>query len=296
MPSLSLGLSPGSVPIQRRATIELPFVSISADQVSDLEGDSGTTVFTFTVTRSGDLSGTSTVDYTASGGEATADDFDGGVFPSGTITFDPTESSKTITVNVAGDTDAEFDETFYVELSNPTNAQIDSAAAAAEILTDDPFTGYTWTFTDIGFAEVTKLDGGANVIGDETGNGARLSGTLTFISTAPGTYQLHAASLESTAGDPVVSQFANTYTSTTVQAFTNTLLNYLSDDSIHFLYWELPDGEMQDAMANETLNAEVVPGADSIERNNTGLPVAHYRRLDFATLSPKLVLTAIGPV
>ena len=70
------------------------------------EGNTGTTPFTFTVTRSGDTSGTTTVNYAVTGSganAANAADF-GGTFPSGIVTFADGETSQTITINVPGDT------------------------------------------------------------------------------------------------------------------------------------------------------------------------------------------------
>ena len=89
----------------------------TADQTSKLEGNSGTTPFTFTVTRSGSTAGTSSVSYAVSGGTADAADF-GGTLPSGTVSFAAGETSKTVTLNVSGDTTVEPDESFDVVLSS----------------------------------------------------------------------------------------------------------------------------------------------------------------------------------
>src|SRR5215213_5672774 len=105
------------------------------------EGNSGSTAFTFTVTRTGDTTGTVGVNYAVAGtGTAPANgaDFVGGTFPSGTITFASGENSKTITVNVAGDVTSEPNETFRVTLSNSTGgAQISGATAVGTILNDE---------------------------------------------------------------------------------------------------------------------------------------------------------------
>ncbi|MCZ2343101.1 MAG: tandem-95 repeat protein, partial [Bacteroidales bacterium] len=114
-------------------------VSISASNAILNEGDSGITPFTFTVNRTGDLSGTTMVDYAVSGSgsyPANAVDF-GGTFPVGNITFLPGESSKDIAIHVAGDTLLEFDEEFTVTLSNPTGAAIATAIANGKIQNDD---------------------------------------------------------------------------------------------------------------------------------------------------------------
>ncbi|MBX3503219.1 MAG: hypothetical protein KF889_27565 [Alphaproteobacteria bacterium] len=118
----------------------LPTLSIAAASASKPEGNSGSTAFTFTVSRAGDTSGTSSAIYTVSGNGATASDFTGGVLPSGTISFAAGETSKTLTINVAGDTTVEPDEGFTVTLSQPAGATIATASASGTILNDDGVT------------------------------------------------------------------------------------------------------------------------------------------------------------
>ena len=115
-------------------------IAIAATSASKAEGNSGTTPFTFTVTRTGLISAITTVNWSAGGGlpnPATADDFAGGILPTGTLTFAAGETTKTITVNVAGDSDYEADETFTVGLANATGASITTATASGTILNDD---------------------------------------------------------------------------------------------------------------------------------------------------------------
>ncbi|MEM1333937.1 MAG: lamin tail domain-containing protein, partial [Actinomycetota bacterium] len=102
------------------------------------EGDAGTTAFTFTVTRSGDTSGATTVDYAVTSSEADAADF-GGSLPSGTVSFAADDTEQTVTVDVSGDTDAEADEAFDVTLSNPANGETLSGPASGLIRNDDGF-------------------------------------------------------------------------------------------------------------------------------------------------------------
>ena len=93
-------------------------VAIAATSANKEEGDSGNTAFTFTITRIGVTSGASSVEYAVTGGGANpadADDF-GGSLPSDTINFAGSDTSKEITVNVSGDTDLEYQETFTVTL------------------------------------------------------------------------------------------------------------------------------------------------------------------------------------
>ena len=53
------------------------------------------------------------------------------------LTFQPGETSKTFTVVVCDDTADEDDETFWITLSNPTNATLGTATASATITDDD---------------------------------------------------------------------------------------------------------------------------------------------------------------
>ena len=105
------------------------------------EGDEASTEMVFTVRRSGDLSAAATVDFSVRGtGNNAADhsDFAGGVAPAGTVSFAAGESSKTISVYVAGDVVAETDEFLTVTISNPgVNAVITTAQAEGVILNDD---------------------------------------------------------------------------------------------------------------------------------------------------------------
>jgi hypothetical protein len=112
-----------------------------AGPVSQAEGtSSSSTPFVFTVNRTGDVSGSASVNY-AVGGTGTAaangNDFAGGTLPSGTITFAAGETSKTITINVAADSTNEANETFQVTLSGATGAQITGGTATGTILNDD---------------------------------------------------------------------------------------------------------------------------------------------------------------
>lgn len=96
---------------------DLP-ASVAISDVIQSEGNSGTTNFTFTVTRSG---GTGAFDVnfaTADGTAAAGSDYSA---TSGTLNFLAGEMSKTVTVSVSGDTTFEASETFSVVLSGATN-------------------------------------------------------------------------------------------------------------------------------------------------------------------------------
>jgi Ca2+-binding RTX toxin-like protein len=114
-----------------------PTLSIAATSADKKEGGSGSTAFTFTVTRSGDTSGTSSASWAVSGGSANGADFTGGAYPSGSVSFAKGETSKTITINVAGDTIVESDDSFTVTLKNPSGATLKTTSATGVIRNDD---------------------------------------------------------------------------------------------------------------------------------------------------------------
>lgn len=85
--------------------ISAPNLAITSRSANKFEGDSNSTEFTFTVTRTNNLTATNTVKWQVGGfgdNSANEDDF-GGVFPSGSVTFAPNEQEKVITINVNGD-------------------------------------------------------------------------------------------------------------------------------------------------------------------------------------------------
>jgi hypothetical protein len=111
----------------------VPSITISNETVA--EGDSGLTQVIFTVTLSEVSTDVITVDYSTRGGSATAGiDY---VSISGTLTFNPGETTQTIAVDVYGDTDVELREDFFVDLTNPTNAIIDFPFGVGEIISED---------------------------------------------------------------------------------------------------------------------------------------------------------------
>lgn len=96
----------------------------SSSFVSVTEGNAGATSLIFTVTRSGDTTAPASVNYAVvpffSGNTVDGADFLGGGLPSGTLTFAPGETSRTITIAAQGDTLVEPDESFSLLLSAPT--------------------------------------------------------------------------------------------------------------------------------------------------------------------------------
>src|SRR5205823_5536883 len=77
-----------------------------------------------------------TVSYSTADGTALVADGDYQA-TSGTLTFNPGETTKAVTVLVNGDTKFEPDETFFVNLSAPTNAGIADGQGQGTIRNDD---------------------------------------------------------------------------------------------------------------------------------------------------------------
>jgi Calx-beta domain len=109
---------------------------VTISDVSKKEGNSGTTAFVFTVSVSGSPTSTVTVDWATGGGTATpVTDY---VPANGTASFAPGVTTKTVTVQVVGDTFPEPNETFLVSLSNASpNAYIVDPQGVGTILNDD---------------------------------------------------------------------------------------------------------------------------------------------------------------
>jgi beta-glucanase (GH16 family)/Ca2+-binding RTX toxin-like protein len=112
-------------------------LSISPPMVTEADGASGqTTTYTYTVTRAYDTSGTSTVDWSVIGNSASpapAADFQGGTDPSGTLTFNPGDSSETIAVSVVGGLGLSANQTFAVTLDHVSGAVLGTATAEGTI-------------------------------------------------------------------------------------------------------------------------------------------------------------------
>jgi hypothetical protein len=112
-----------------------PQPALSVNDASLPEGNFGTSMATFTITRS-ETSYPATVDYATADGTATAgSDY---VTTSGTATFAPSATTVTVSVPVKGDTQIEPDETFSLTLSAPAAPYVISRAqGTATILNDD---------------------------------------------------------------------------------------------------------------------------------------------------------------
>lgn len=97
-------------------------------------GESGTLI-PLTVTRTGGLGSTTSVEYTSANATAEAgSDYEA---VSGTLTFGAGESSKTVNVPITADAFDEVDESFTVTLGNVIGGQLGAPATTTVTITDD---------------------------------------------------------------------------------------------------------------------------------------------------------------
>jgi hypothetical protein len=113
---------------------QCPVLSISINDVTVNEGNSGATTAWFTVTLSNASTQTVYVDYATAPGTAGPTDFFG---RSGTLGFAKDQLSQSIPIQVLPDTAVEPDEYFFINLSNPRNAKIADGQGIGTILNDD---------------------------------------------------------------------------------------------------------------------------------------------------------------
>ena len=112
-----------------------PLPSLSTSNVTVTEGNSGTVNAVVTVTLSAASGQTVTVNYATADGSAIAPgDY---TAASGTLTFTPGQTSRTVTVLVNGDITPEANETFSLGLFGATNATINIATSFITITNDD---------------------------------------------------------------------------------------------------------------------------------------------------------------
>ncbi|MGZ5214176.1 MAG: Calx-beta domain-containing protein, partial [Actinomycetota bacterium] len=162
-----------------------PLPQIAIDDPSATEGDAGTTIATSTVSLSNpsafpitvdhasvDVTATSPVDYTSA---------------PGTLTFAPGETTRTIDVQILGDTIYEQDETFAVDLSSPSGATVMDGHGVVTIVDDDAL-----PVLDVG--DTTVLEGN---VGDTT---ASFDVTVTGATQLPVTVDISTADGAATAG------------------------------------------------------------------------------------------------
>jgi Calx-beta domain len=139
-------------------------LGLSIADVTQAEGTIADTTMTFTVALAGISSLPVTVSYASSNGSAVAP---GDYTPvSGSLTFAPGESSKTISVTIRSDRDQEGNETFALTLSNPNpgppRVSLTRAVATGTIGNDDQLVqapGLDWRGMSLLLASLLLLGG-----------------------------------------------------------------------------------------------------------------------------------------
>lgn len=128
-----LGAGNGSFNSGEVYTVAAPpaMVQFSASNYSVVEDCATVTI---AVNRTGDASGTATVDYSTA--DVTATDRRDYIIALGRLTFAPGETSKSIALLINEDSYVEGTETFNISLSNPSGANL-GAAIATVTITDD---------------------------------------------------------------------------------------------------------------------------------------------------------------
>ncbi|GEA28482.1 hypothetical protein MiAbW_03057 [Microcystis aeruginosa NIES-4325] len=190
-----------------------PFLTISNPTI--VENNSGTNNLIFKVTLSTTSTQTITVNYATADDTATAgSDY---TAKTGTLTFTPGQISQDIIISVNGDTAIEPDETFLINLSNPSNALITDNQGLGTITNDD---GDNISVTlAVSPASVTE-DGTTNLVYTFTRTGVTTN-ALTVNYTVGGTATLNtdytqtgAASFTSTTGTVTFAAGSDTATVT----------------------------------------------------------------------------------
>ncbi len=148
-----------------------PLPTVSVADASVVEGNSGTTAMTFTLSLSQALTSTATVNYATADGSATAgSDYQAA---SGTVTFNPGVTSQTVTVLVDGDTVYEGNEVFSLNLSNASGVNLGRSQALGTIVNDDPVP--TLSINDVTLDARGSV--GPTVLFGDTGNDRLLGGS-----------------------------------------------------------------------------------------------------------------------
>jgi hypothetical protein len=110
--------------------------ALRVNDVTVTEGHSGTVEATFTVTLSAPSGLTVTVTAATANGTAVAGaDY---TATSGTLTFAPGDTSRTVSVSVLGDVLDEANETFTLRLSSAVNASVADSSGRGTVTDDDP--------------------------------------------------------------------------------------------------------------------------------------------------------------
>jgi hypothetical protein len=112
-----------------------PPPTVSINDVTLTEGQSGTKAFTFTISLSAASGKATSVNWASADGTATQPgDY---TAASGTANFTAGTTQQQVTVNVNGDVAAESDETFTVNLASPVDLTVNDGTGTGTITNDD---------------------------------------------------------------------------------------------------------------------------------------------------------------
>lgn len=208
---------------------------------SVVEGDDGESLLALTVRRSGGTALESTVDFNiVLDGTANAADLGTGAAFSGSLNFGEGVMQLQILVPIAGDTLAEGNETFSVNLSNATNASIGDGSATATIINDDPIALAIYDIQGEGhvseYAGQTVITDGIVTAVDTTGfylqsatgdgNAATSDAIFVFTGTAPTVSVGDAASVRGGVAEFLPGNNSDNLTATQVNAATVTVTSH----------------------------------------------------------------------
>ncbi|GAB2503979.1 putative Ig domain-containing protein [Arenimonas alkanexedens] len=181
--------------------------SLAIDDVTVAEGNVGSTSAVFTVTLGAASGQTVSVNYATADGTATQPaDY---TSTSGTLTFTPGQTTRTVTVQVIGDTVPEANETYFVNLSGATNATIADNQGLGTITNDDVPVTVTPATVPAGtvataYSQTLAASGGAAPYSFALAAGAlpggltlSAGGTLSGTPTAGGTFNFTATATDS---------------------------------------------------------------------------------------------------
>jgi len=168
------------------ASTVVSYPSLSIQDISVIEGNTGTNDVTFTVVLSAPSTNTVTVNFATANGTATSGSGDY-VFRSGSLSFPAGTTNLPLVVRVRGDTMYELDETFVVTLSAPAFAVLGDAQGVCTILNDDSIPsvsvtdvtineGNSGTNSAVFRVSVSGQNGLAMVINYATSNGTATAG------------------------------------------------------------------------------------------------------------------------
>jgi hypothetical protein len=213
--------------------------SFSVSDPSVTEGDSGTKNANFLVSLSAASPDTVTVAYATSDGSATAQaDY---APASGTLTFAPGETAKTVTVLVNGDTLDEHHETVFLNLANPSNAGLAELRGVGAILDNDPL-------PQLSVSDTSASEGGPAVF-TATLSAPSGKSIAVYFSTADGT----ATALDdySTSSDMV--SFAPGETSKTIAVATTEDAAVESDETFYLNLFNPTNVTLSDSLGTATI-------------------------------------------